>query len=183
MVQASAVSASDIWGTGIDFDDNSTPNQISHFNGRVWQDVTIARSGDETPRFDYAASASQVWVDGERTSTPELEPTLDHWNGKSWEPVAVHAPQGVDLLNGITPDGHGGLWIEAQDPYTSSSWMLHRSASGAWSSTALPSFATISQTALVPGASSLWGAGNVPNGGSDAEIWAYGPIIRTASKS
>ncbi len=177
VVQASAVSASDMWGTGINFSESPTISEISHFNGRTWQNVKMTGSGIEWPRYEYAASTSQVWVDGYRASTPHLEPALARWNGRSWQPVTVHAPTGADLLDGITPDGHGGLWIEAEDSSSGQWWMLHRSPSGAWASTALPSHAWLGQAALIPGTSSLWGAGTVPvANGSDAEIWAYGPI-------
>ena len=117
-------------------------------------------------------------MDGWRASTTQrFQPVLARWDGRSWHPVAVHVPNGADLLYGITPDGHGGLWIEAEGSSSGQWWMLHRSASGAWTSTALPSHAWLGQAALVPGTSSLWGAGAVPVvGGSDAEIWAYGPV-------
>lgn len=167
-----------MWGTGINFSASPSIGKISHFHGRTWQNVAMTGSGMEWPRYEYAASASQVWVDGYLASTPQFEPVMARWNGRSWQKVTVHVPKGADLLNGITPDGHGGLWIEAGSSTSARSWMLHRSASGTWSGTALPSFASIGQAARVPGTSSLWGAGTVPAGGgtSDAEIWANGPL-------
>jgi hypothetical protein len=177
VVQASAASASDIWGTGINVSESPTIGKISHYNGRAWQNVRMAGSGIDWPRYEYAASASQVWVDGDNATTPHFQPVLARWDGRSWHPVAVHAPKEANLLNGITPDGHGGLWIVAHASSSSQWWMLHRSASGAWASVALPSHGWIGQAALVPGTSSLWAAGTVPGAdGSDAEIWAYGPV-------
>jgi hypothetical protein len=177
VVQASAESASDLWGVGINFSNSPTEGKISHYNGRTWKNVKMTGSGMQWPRDEYAATASRVWVDGYRSSTPRLIPVLARWNGRSWQKVAVHGPKSADLLDGITPDGHGGLWIEAEDSASGRWWMLHRTASGTWASTALASFASIGQAALVPGTSSLWGAGATPvSGGDDAEIWAYGPL-------
>jgi hypothetical protein len=181
VVQASAVSPADIWGTGINFSDNPAQGKISHYNGRTWQNVKMTGSGMQWPRYEYAATAASVWVDGYRTSASHLEPALARWNGRSWQKVAVHAPASADLLNGITPDGRGGLWIEAESSASGRWWMLHRSASGIWTSTALPAHASLGQAALVLGTTSLWGAGSAPVvSGRDAEIWAYGHPVRGA---
>lgn len=185
VVQASAASASDIWGTGINFSNNPTAGKISHYNGRSWENVKMTGSGIQWPRYEYAASESRVWVDGYLTSKPHLQPVLARWNGRAWQKVAVHAPAGADLLDGITPDGHGGLWIEAEDSSNGRTWMLRRSDSGTWTNVALPSFASLGQATLVPGTTSLWAAGDAPvSGGSDAEIWAYGrPAARSTGPS
>lgn len=172
VVQASALSASDIWGVG------GIPQAydgVEHFNGETWQRVSVPRSAG-FERFVLAVSPREVWVDGDSTSTPTARPTLIRWNGTSWHGIAVEAPPGANLLYQISPDGHGGIWIEAESSATGRFWMLHRSATGTWASSPLgPAGTFLNDYALVPGTQSLWGAGqSYSENASNAVIWAYG---------
>ena len=76
----------------------------------------------------------------------------------------------------IVPDGHGGLWLSAFVPGTAGKYYeVHRTAEGAWSRTRVD--AQLFGLARIPGTASLWCGGAVyGKTGSQAVIWAYGPI-------
>jgi hypothetical protein len=88
-------------------------------------------------------------------------------------------------VGALTADGHGGLWVTGlnvtpKGAYTF--YVVHRTATGALSritvGPSLTSGVSLSSVALIPGTSSVWGAGSVQSltvGGS-AVISAYGQI-------
>jgi hypothetical protein len=89
-----------------------------------------------------------------------------------------------------------GLWFTGGalhngpgDDFASTSYVVHRTASGSWqristgSTKAVPPKSTttgagLGDLALIPGTRSLWGVGGSASGtaGSNAVIWAYGNI-------
>jgi hypothetical protein len=62
---------------------------------------------------------------------------------------------------GLAPDGSGGLWITAFG--NSALFAIHRSATGTWSRVKIGPNASVIRITLIPGSTSLWGAG----GGQD----------------
>jgi hypothetical protein len=171
IIQASAVSASDIWAFG---GPETAYDEVEQFNGTAWHQVSVPASAG-FPYYVLAQSADSVWLAGENTASSQAYATLTHWNGHAWTgfAVPVAAPS---QINEMAPDGQGGLWIEGQNRSSGQAWLLHRSASGAWTTTTRPAGAQIASLALIPGTASLWGAGlDFVDGTSTATIWAYGP--------
>ena len=170
---ASALSSADMWAIGAD---NVSPDDILvRYNGTTWQQVTSTALAGLQFGSILALSDSNVWVTA--TVGGSLPQHLLHFNGHSWtnEP----APSGVQLRS-IAPDGHGGLWFSAFRPKASQPPLAeHRSATGAWSSHALPTgTGQAFGIAPIPGTTSLWASGYLEtNGatGSDAVIWGHGP--------
>jgi hypothetical protein len=171
IVEASAVSASDIWAFG--GPDDSADN-VEQFTGSAWHLVSVPASAG-FPYYVLALSAGSVWLAGEDTAASQAYATLTHWNGRAWTGFAVPVPA-PSQINAMAPDGQGGLWIEGENQSSGQAWLLHRSASGAWTKTTLPAASQIASLALIPGTASLWGAGLHYNGTSTAGIWAYGPV-------
>jgi hypothetical protein len=98
------------------------------------------------------------------------------WNGSTWRRVALDTPV-ASMLGPISADGHGGIWIEAQSTERTQAWLLHRSASGAWTRNTLRSASLVGDIARLPGTTSMWGVGAYFNtGGGTAAIWAHGPV-------
>ncbi len=53
---------------------------------------------------------------------------------------------------------------------------MHRSAAGAWSSAQLVPGSVVFDFTLIPGTTSLWGAGGLNAAtGADVAIWGHGP--------
>ncbi|MFG1999937.1 hypothetical protein ACGFNU_12390 [Spirillospora sp. NPDC048911] len=180
----SATSAKDIWAVGAEYLTGCGDRTIARFDGKTWRQVEAGSAlPPDIPEPDTggpsqcvylrdvaALSTKDVWVtgevsrsDGEGNDTHEA--LLLYWNGRTW--------QHVDMPNGRTPlrmvpDGRGGLWIigddNASDPEGSSTHLLHRTASGAWTTTQIDAkgrTAQVSDLALIRGTRSLWGAGRV----------------------
>ncbi|MFI0453357.1 hypothetical protein [Actinomadura sp. 6N118] len=147
---------------------------IARFNGKTWKDV---QAGSALPpdipepetggpsqcvylRDVAAVSKKSVWVTGEVARSDgegneSCEALLLHWNGRHWQRVSM--PNDRIPLR-VVPDGRGGLWFigdeTARDPERSSTHLLHRTASGAWSTTQIGAARRSAQVyglALIPG--------------------------------
>ena len=172
VAQASALSASDIWGIG---GYHPAYAQVDHYNGTTWRAVPFPASLGN-PRYILAASRHQVWLAGENYSASGAYPVLGRWNGKTWHRVALRAPA-ASVLGPISADGHGGIWVQAQDTKRTRTLLLHRSASGAWTTDTLRPASLVEDLALVPGTTSMWGAGAYfTTGAGTAAIWAHGAV-------
>src|SRR5216683_6420496 len=88
------------------------------------------------PRYILAVSPHQVWLAGENSTGPQARPVLIRWNGSTWRRVALDVPVAT-VLGSISADGHGGIWIEAQNTARTQPLLLHRSAAGVWTRNAL----------------------------------------------
>ena len=166
----STLSRSDMWAIGAD---NVSPEDILlHYNGTTWQQSTgTALTGLQFSRI-LALSDTDVWVIGSPGGGPKEQ--LLHFNGTQWSSVPITVPSGVQLES-IASDGNGGLWFSGFGS-SPAQWAVHRSAAGTWSSTDLGSGRTVFDFALIPGTTSLWGAGTLAAApGADAAIWGHGP--------
>lgn len=169
LVLASAVSADNIWAIGSTASGPSG-NMLAHYNGTTWKPVTAtALKGLEF--YDIlAVSASDVWAAAGNGSGGAAQ--LVHFNGSTW--TSVKAPYSGVILESFAPDGQGGFWLDSNRS-AGGTWVLHYSASGQWSRTALTS-GSLGPLALVPGTTSLFGVGSVSTAtpAANARIWAYG---------
>lgn len=171
IASASALSASNIWAIG---SDGSAPQDaIMHYNGTAWQSVkATALTGRQFNRI-LAISATNVWASAENPANGTVG-FLVHFNGSQWSKVTL--PWTVATTDPAS-DGQGGIWLTAQDS-SGHSWVAHRSAAGTWTRTLIGSTPTfLPALALIPGTTSLWGAGSFAKGSAtNAGIWAYGVI-------
>jgi hypothetical protein len=164
----SAVSASNIWALGGTLTPDST---IEHFNGRSWRPVTAKALSGLSFQSIRAFGRNDIWVSA-TVATSNLPAFLVHFNGTHWTRFVV--PWKVDVSH-IAADGHGGLWLNALGTTNNQAFVVHRTASGRWSRTAISTF--LPDLALIPGTASLWGVGLAAKGtGGDAVIWADGRI-------
>lgn len=168
LVLASAVSANDIWAVGSTAQGPSG-DMLAHYDGTTWQAVTAtALNGLEFSDI-LAVSATDVWAVAGNGSGGAAQ--LVHFNGSTW--TSIKAPYSGIILGFAAPDGLGGFWLDATRS-ASTTWVLHYSASGQWSRTALTS-GSLGPLALVPGTTSLFGVGSAPTAtpASTARVWAY----------
>ena len=80
-------------------------------------------------RYILAVSPHEVWLAGENYTTPQAHPVLMRWNGSRGRRVALDVPV-ASMLGPISADGHGGIWIDAQNTDRTQPWLLHRSPRG-----------------------------------------------------
>ena len=160
----SAVSPANIWGIA---SIKNPDDAILHYNGTAWRHVTAPVLTGFGPQMILAESASDVWV----TGTPETNGRvwrILHFDNGTW--TSVPLPWPTTGLAWLASDGHDGFWLEAYTHH--GTWTWHRSASGQWSRTQVyPGV-----MALIPGTTSLLGAGGTPAKPDYATIWAYGPF-------
>jgi hypothetical protein len=98
-------SARNCWTVGDDSHGTADLNQVLHWNGRKWSQVSTPTpggtlSGDVNGLFDVVCpSAASCWADGDYgTEASGSETVLNqvlHWNGKSWSLVKVPNPGGT----------------------------------------------------------------------------------------
>jgi hypothetical protein len=163
---ASALSPTSIWATG---SLTSPGDAIFHYNGTTWRHVTAPALNAAFYPAILALSSGNIWATASSLSSKEW---LVHLSGGQWTTVTLPWPSLV--LNSLAPDGHGGVWLDAFAQTGTQAWILHYSA-GQWTRTAL-SPGAMGAMALIPGTTSLWGAGGVSAAtGANAEIWAYSP--------
>ena len=164
---ASALSATNIWAIG---SASAPQDSIAHFTGR-WKTVrATALSGLQFSAIT-AVSSHDVWAVG-TVQTNSSQPRLVHMTSRGWSRVRV--PWLVDPIS-MAPDGRGGIWITADN--SSGLWTLHRLATGSWSRIKIESTPALLRIALIPGTTSLWGAGSVrAKSVANAAVWAHGRI-------
>jgi hypothetical protein len=177
ITNGSAVSATNIWEIGGPLAPQSA---IVHYTGTWKVQTAKALSGLQFNNI-HAFGAKNVWATA-TTQTNGSQPWLVHYNGATW--ARVKLPWTMNVV-GLTGDGHGGLWVTGanvtpQGAYTF--YVVHRTAAGALSritvGKSLTSGASLTSVVLIPGTSSVWGAGSVQSRtvGGDAVIWAYGAV-------
>jgi hypothetical protein len=164
---ASALSPTDIWATG---SLTEPEDVIFQYNGTTWRHVTAPALNAAFYPMILALSRGNVWATATNLSTKEW---LVHLSGGQWAKVTL--PWSGLVLDNLASDGLGGIWLTAFATAGHRAWALHYTAAGQWSRTAL-SPGTMTGMALIPGTTSLWGAGGVATAtGSNAEVWAYSP--------
>jgi hypothetical protein len=155
LLTASALSPDNIWAAGAADGGQQAGGAILNYNGTSWQQVPAPPLTGEQVSDVLAISDSDVWgagydVDG--------APLLAQYNGSTWTSVAV--PWKVAPVQ-MAADGAGGLWlIGTQESPPNNTYLLHLSASGTWTRQVIsPERSTVSGLALVPGGTTLVGAG------------------------
>ena len=171
--RASAVSGRDIWAI------TTAPKGglVVHWDGRAWNQVRTGAVLAGTQLDDVVAvSGRSVWVLGNSPAgTPAGEVVLAHWNGLKWRRFT--AP-GRAMPRRLAPDGKGGIWVTATTlGARTESRLLHLSRSGRWTQADITHGLgnALSDLALIPGTSSLWGSGGfLTEAGGDAAVWLHG---------
>jgi hypothetical protein len=177
IVQASALSSRDIWATGI-------PNTIGYaallrYNGRAWRPVGVP-AGDEIETV-LALSDHDVWAVGQNVNVSTAPAVVLHWNGRHWESLRSDVA-GRAIMRYISSDGSGGVWMTAQAPPSATLpsgavYLIHRSASGAYTRTTLRDGQYIDSLALRPRTRTVWATGQyVSAPGATAQVWASGKV-------
>lgn len=165
---ASAVSPADIWAIGSKAVAEDT---LQHYNGSTWQQVTAPALSGQRFTGILALPKDNVWALATRLA-PEFD--LVHLSGGKWSSVPV--PWTFSYAAPLVSDGSGGFWFIGYA--AARAWAAHRTSAGVWSRTELAGHPALTGLALVPGTTSLWGAGTdtASSGtGQNAEIFAYGP--------
>lgn len=167
--EASAVSATSIWGIG---SASAPADSIVHYNGTTWRRLTAKALAGLQFGDILAESPKNVWATATVASNG-FTPWLVHHSSSGWRRIAL--PWSVHPIR-IAPDGRGGLWMTAVSK-SARSWIIHRSATGTWRRTRVlaGASATMVSPVLIPRTTSLWAFGLVNNSsGSSAAIWGHG---------
>jgi hypothetical protein len=163
---AAAVSPADIWAIG----STSLPEDtLLHYNGSTWQQVTAPALSGQLFGSILAMPKDNVWAVAESAN-----PHLVHLSGGTWS--SVQLPWTFSYASSLVSDGSGGFWFIGYA--ASRTWAVHRTSAGVLSRTELAGHPALMGLALVPGTTSLWGAGTdtaASGTGTNAEIFAYGP--------
>jgi hypothetical protein len=159
----SALSASDIWAVdGAD---------VAHWNGSTWSRTSVSRLLPAKQELNnpmltgiYAQSKDSVYAIGNGNLQDEGGPmVILHWDGHQWSRVAEgNYGFGVQPLQQLSPDGHGGLWLPMPGVDGEKSYLLHYSA-GHLTQASLPDGPhkmSVEAVALVPGTTDLLGGGD-----------------------
>ena len=166
---AAAVSPADIWAIG----STSLPEDtLLHYNGSTWQPVTAPVLSGQGFSAILALPKDNVWA--LTYPSQSANPHLVHLSGGTWS--SVQLPWTFSDAFTLAPDGSGGFWFIGYA--ASRAWAVHRTSAGVLSRTELAGHPALMGLALVPGTTSLWGAGTdstASGTGTNAEIFAYGP--------
>ncbi|HEY0071719.1 MAG TPA: S-layer homology domain-containing protein [Chloroflexia bacterium] len=114
----SVVSPTDIWAVGYASSGSSSRSMIIHWNGLVWDLVTLPPalfSASSTPTSLFAVkaiSANDVWVAG---GVGFGVPTLLHWDGNTWSSVPASSPNEANYQNyaffGLDGTSSNDVWV------------------------------------------------------------------------
>jgi hypothetical protein len=191
-VWSSAVSATDIWALGPSAATVDKATQViaaAHWDGSSWHTVALPKltpvDGQPwVPDSIAALSADQAWVEetvavNPGSGTGPAGVTLLHWNGTTWTVAAQDLKHHASP--GLTPDGHGGFWLTDSSASRPVTYIVHY-AGGTWSRRLAPTESgytnQVGNLALIPGTTSVWGAGSLTatsTGATAADIIKHGP--------
>jgi hypothetical protein len=121
-------SVHDVWAFG--------GTDVAHWNGSAWSRTSVARLlpaaqkshlNDPAVTGVFEQSADSVYATGNGNQEDEGGPlVLLHWNGHQWSKVAGGLfGFGVQPVQPIVSDGHGGLWIPMPGSDGQQSYLLH----------------------------------------------------------
>jgi hypothetical protein len=121
-------SAHDVWAFG--------GTDVAHWNGSAWSRTSVAHLlpavqkshlNDPAVTGVFEQSADSVYATGNGNQEDEGGPVvLLHWNGHRWSKVAGGLfGFGVQPVQPIASDGHGGLWIPMPGSDGQRSYLLH----------------------------------------------------------
>jgi hypothetical protein len=178
VLDASAVSASDIWAVVEGGPGQRTANGLMHWNGRRWFSVTLpaylARGTNLTSVL--ALAGGDVWVAGGIPTGHNDWGVTALWNGHAWtvDKLPSDPTTKQDVISDLVPDGAGGVWAMGFTPESCAGPMWHFSAR-VWTDTGLAGCSAGAYVhgpeglASVPGTTSVWAVGgqsdpHVPNG-------------------
>jgi hypothetical protein len=133
-----------------------TLNQVLHWNGKKWAQVTVPNPGGTAPNDGSAidavrcTSATNCWAVGaygtEGGVTLQVFNEALHWNGKKWSKVSVPNPGGTangdfSALVGLSCTKASDCWAGGEEgifsPFTIFNEALHWNGKK-WSSAAVP---------------------------------------------
>jgi len=158
----SALSANNVWA----FDGTD----VAHWNGSRWSRTSVAsllpakqQLNDPMLTGVLALSSHNVYAIANGFRQDEGGPTvLLHWDGRRWSRVAEGSfGFGVQPVQQMSSDGHGGLWIPMPGSGGQKSYLLHYSG-GHLTQAALPggpNRITVDTVALIPGTSGALAGG------------------------
>jgi hypothetical protein len=178
VVDASAVSASDIWAVVQGGPGQRTANGLLHWNGRRWLSAKLsaylARGTNLTSVL--ALPGGDVWVAGGIPSGHNYWGVTAMWNGHTWtvDKLPSDPTTKQDVISDLVPDGAGGVWAMGFTPQDCAGPMWHFSAR-VWTDTGLAGCSAGAYVhgpeglASIPGTTSVWAVGGqsdsqVPNG-------------------
>lgn len=112
----------------------------AHWNGTTWTRTATPKvgagpEGNSLTISDAATvGAKTAFISGQLiTSETDFQTVLLRWNGSRWARVAA-PPNAKEGMDDVAADGYGGLWAVT----SSVNGVLHRTASGAWTTAKLP---------------------------------------------
>ena len=149
---------------------NVGEDSIMHYVHGTWHHITSpALRGLQFTQI-LALTPSNVWTVASKGGAPGTMRLLQLLNGR-WTHHALPAHYDPTAM---VADGRGGFWFTAIHTSNSELQFLHRSARGRWR---VIGGSSASSLALIPGTSSLWGAGAAThNAGFEAAVYANGRV-------
>jgi hypothetical protein len=172
VLDASAVSASDIWAVVEGGPGQRTANGLLHWNGRRWLSVTLtAYLAHNTNLISVLAlPGGDVWVAGAIPSGHNDWGVTALWNGHAWTVGKLPSDPTTkqDVISDLVPDGAGGVWAMGFTPQDCAGPMWHFSAR-VWTDTGLVGCSVGACVhgpeglANVPGTTSVWAVGGQPD--------------------
>jgi hypothetical protein len=170
VVDASAVSSSDIWaveGASV-FSVGAAKGAVVHWSAGRWHRFALPKALQGRPVDAVEAFGdANVWVGGAtRNSKSGTTEAVGHWNGRRWSvtTMRVGASRAKFATIALAPDGHGGLWAVGGDLQSDRATRLWHFSSGRWSRASVTGSAKpVILVALAPvsGTKSVWGVGAV----------------------
>lgn len=176
MRRLGATASGDLWALGDAGDSGST---VEHWDGRRWTAVPVPRPGGATVEFTDLAVVSEreVWVAGSilLPGAGSATATLMRWNGDRWNPVS-RLPADVVSFNAVASDGHGGVWLGADNYHSENKRILLHFDGRSWTYEKTPRIGNAPEVldlVKVPGRDTVFAVGGNPSYDEDSEAWIW----------
>lgn len=177
-----AVSASNVWAVGYQYNNGIQQTLIERWNGTKWSVVSSPNPGSFANVLSgvTAVSANNVWAVGFYNGTNFNQPLTEHWNGTQWSVVTSPNTLSDSFLYGVAAASASNVWAVGYS--TSSSGvqqtLIEHWNGSSWSVVTSPnpgSMSSVLNAVAVISASEAWTVGVYSNNQyasrSLAEYW------------
>jgi len=188
----SAAGRDDLWVIGPTAATANKPANQQHivamrWNGRSWTGLAVPKIA--LPAGQSRFNASIVATGGPRDLWWYYQATSDenstsrsglmHWNGTAWRAMRLGAA--IVLVDAMSKDGHGGIWLKADVGIASDQYFYHYNH-GRWTRSLVPSprnyLNWVFGLAWIPGTTSVWADGEADG---DVGPHTVGVIVKYGS--
>lgn len=108
-----AISNTDVWAVGTQYDGSVYRTLAEHWNGTSWSVVATPNPSTTASYLDSidALSSSDIWAVGGHYESTRYQTLVEHWNGTAWSVVnSLNVGTSDNYLDGVVALSDSDIW-------------------------------------------------------------------------